>query len=275
MASPLRLREGVDPDHAIRVLRRLIDDAVNLLGAAGIEWYQVRDRYVQWIEQAESQLASITRDAGVIGSLLTDRHWQIRNQATKPIRPIPLVREELERQRENLADMADDLENRRQRLLSARGALTVVDTNVLLHYLPPQQIVWTEVLDQPQVRLLLPLRVIEELDAKKWGNNRRLAMRARQLLPQLDAVLQADGRPGTLRSGVTIEVALPPEPRDRPVDADSEILATCVEARRLSGRTVTVVSGDRAMRIRAQAHGLAVASLPDKYERPYDSDPAS
>lgn len=59
----------------------------------------------------------------------------------------------------------------------------MVDTNVLLQFQPPDQINWTELLHVAAVRLVIPLRVIEELDTKKHGRSQKLSERARELLP--------------------------------------------------------------------------------------------
>jgi PIN domain len=83
------------------------------------------------------------------------------------------------------------------------------------------------------------------------------------------------GAPGQLRPGVTIEVPIDSGPRVRPVDADEEILATCREFRQLTGREVTLVTGDTSMRMRAQARAIAVVKVPERYERKRTSSDSS
>jgi predicted ribonuclease YlaK len=109
--------------------------------------------------------------------------------------------------------------------------------------------------------------VIEELDAKKYAQRRDLADRARRILPQLLRVVGTGGSPGELRDGVTIEVPVDPGLRRRPADADEEVLSTCHELQQLTGRDITLVTADTGMRLRAQAHGLVVLTMPETYER--------
>jgi predicted ribonuclease YlaK len=61
---------------------------------------------------------------------------------------------------------------------------------------------------------------------------------------------------------------LEPAPRLRPPDADEEILAVCSELPQLTGRQVTLVTGDTAMRLRAAAIGLRAVELPADHRRP-------
>jgi predicted ribonuclease YlaK len=96
---------------------------------------------------------------------------------------------------------------------------------VLLNFLPPAQVDWPAVIATSPVRLVLPVRVIEELDEKRYIARDDLADRARRLLSQLRAQLALSaGGPTFLREAVTIEVPVDDEPRQRTLDADQEIL---------------------------------------------------
>lgn len=264
----LYLKDGVAPAQAAKSLRELIVKATNLAsyGAGPDGASTLRGKYIEWVEEVEVQLFWMARDAEVLTMLHTPRYWYIRGMDRDP-RPWTLIEAEAKIQSATLERMVEDLEERTRRLSSAPGHITVVDTNVLLEYQPPAQIPWPDLLHCPDVRLVVPVRVVEELDAKKYARRPDLADRARSLLRQLEAVLGSTGAPGRLRSGVTIEVPVDSGPRRRPADADEEVLETCHELCQLTGRDVTLVTGDTAMRLRAEARGIPVTKMPGEYER--------
>lgn len=226
-----------------------------------------RDKYLEWVEQTEVQLASMTQQPEILTMFQSARYWHIRGIDSSTPRPWPLVEAESNLQKAALERMAEDLVQRSIQLSAAPGRITVVDTNVLLHYLPPPQIPWASILRVDEVRLVVPLRVIEELDAKKYAKRSDLADRARRVLPLIEDRIGTAGQAGTLQDGVTIEVPIDPSPRRRPTDADEEILETCEELSQMTGRPVALVTGDTAMRIRAEARGIEVVRLPEGYER--------
>jgi predicted ribonuclease YlaK len=115
-------------------------------------------------------------------------------------------------------------------------------------------------------RLVVPLRVIEELDAKKYSGNSALSERARSVLPWLqDRILRAEGR---IREDTTIEVPIDPARRPPPADADREILDECEELRAFGEHGVTLITTDTALRLRAHAAGIPTVRLdPEKHGR--------
>jgi predicted ribonuclease YlaK len=153
------------------------------------------------------------------------------------------------------------------RRLSGPGAIAVLDTNVLLHYQEPPKVRWPQVLGPGPWRLMIPLRVIEELDNKKYSASAKLASRSRALLPTLERLIGDDGSPQHLDDDTTLEVPVEPAPRSRPHDADEEILALCAELPQLTGAEVTLVTADTGMRLRARAQRTTVARMPEKYLR--------
>jgi predicted ribonuclease YlaK len=143
----------------------------------------------------------------------------------------------------------------------------VLDTNVLLHFQPPDQVDWPAVVGTPEGRLVLPLRVVEELDEKKYTARDNLADRARRLLSQLQTQLATSaGGPTPLRENVTIEVPVDDGPRRRTLDADQEILDTCRELQS-GGQGVTLVTDDTGMNLRGTAQGTRVVAMPETYLR--------
>jgi hypothetical protein len=266
----LRLRVGVTADQAIAALRPLIGEAGNIASAGatpgGVP--ALRDAYLAWVEAVERQLRSLTHDRVVAGMLQTPRYWNIRQiQSRMDARPVPLVEAEVALQRGALEDLVADLQARVDLLSATGGTIAVLDTNILLQYEDASKVPWREVLGVQSARLIVPLRVIEELDAKKYSGSKRLAERARALLPRLEALVGRDGSPGPAADGVTIEVPVEPGSRWRPADADEEILAFCAELPQLVGATATLVTADTAMRLRAGAQGTPVAVPPDQYRR--------
>jgi PIN domain len=264
--EPFILRPGVEPANAASTLRALAASALHA-SAAGHEWYQVRDAYLQWVETVESQLPHLTSDLSLIAAVQGDHYWRLQDSTARFARPLPMIEGELSRQQDRFESLARELERRRDRIASAPGSIVIVDTNVLLHYQPPEQIPWPEIIGSSPVRLVVPLRVVEELDLKKWGANDRLSARARDLLPRLLKALGPAGAPGGLREDVTIEVPIPSRPRLRPADADEEVLSTCEELTALSGQDAVLVTADTAMTIRAQASGITVKAMADRFKR--------
>ncbi len=232
--------------------------------------FALRDAYLTWVEATESQLHNISLDADLVSALHTPRYWRIRSLEVDP-RPFPLVDAEVTQQVDWLQWLLDDLNSRISRVRSAPGHITVLDSNVLLEFVPPEQVSWPDVVGKKPVRLVVPLRVIEELDAKKYARREDLAGRARRILPKLEQTIGGGGAPRQLLPDVTIEVPVDPGPRYRPVDADEEILDTCRELAQLSGQTVGMVTADTAMRLRAQAQAVPVIAMPENYQRRRDS----
>jgi predicted ribonuclease YlaK len=116
------------------------------------------------------------------------------------------------------------------------------------------------------VRLVIPLRVIEELDAKKHARRRDLADRARRVLRRLEEQL-GDRMTGPVADNVTISVLLNDEDRNGAAGADTEILATCALLGTITKQGVTLITSDTAMRLRAQAQRIRVWRVPQEYER--------
>ncbi|HSZ12868.1 MAG TPA: PIN domain-containing protein [Solirubrobacteraceae bacterium] len=226
-----------------------------------------RDNYLAWVEATEGQLSNSTDDTDILAMLETTAYWEIRQLIPTSPRPIPLIDSEIRWQTGNLERLRDDLSRRRDRALAAPGHITVVDTNALLHYQLPDSIDWPAVVGEATVRLVLPLRVIEELDAKKYTESEKVRRKARELLPKLRSFVGDSGSPEAVRDSTTIEVYIEPGPRSRPSDADTEILETAHELHRLSGKAVTIATADTGMALRGESEGLPIVPMPDEYRR--------
>jgi rRNA-processing protein FCF1 len=270
----LILKDGVKPRYAADLLRARVQEASGLsatvvgIGSAHEQVQRLRDAYVAWAETTESQLATLTDDREVLRMLHTSRYWHIAGMDISTSRPLPLVAAEVRMQSDVLMAMARDCDQHAERARAAPGHITVLDTNVLLHYLPPEQIPWPTLLEHSAVRLVVPLRVIEELDEKKYSARTGLADRVRNLLPRLRAAMGPAGAPGELREAVTIEVPIDyAGRRRRPTDADEEILDTCDELRQFSGQEVTLITADTGMALRAEARRIPVMRIPEEYAR--------
>jgi rRNA-processing protein FCF1 len=226
------------------------------------------EAYVDWVAGVENQLHAVTLDFDVVEALHTSRYWRIRQLHEEPQRPVELVRAEIQQQTGWLEALRSDLQLRLNRIEAASGDPAVLDTNVLLEFMPPREVDWISVTGRPSVRLIVPLRVIEELDILKYDRRRQdRAERARSILPQLEAAVGTAGAPSELRPDTTIEVLIEPTPRYRPTDADEEILETCRELQQYGSRSVSLITADTAMRLRAQALNVSAVQMPSQYAR--------
>ncbi len=274
MGGPLRLylMDGVDASKAIDALTGRIYAAKNLSGSVAREGtdpgandrYMVRRQvdYAEWVEVTEMELTNLTHDTDVLAIPYTSAYWEILRLTPSSPRAVAVIEAEIRRQIAGLEGLRDDLKRRLDRARCAPGHIAVLDTNVLLHHQLPDSVNWREIIDQQAVRIVIPLRVIEELDAKKYSDSDRIRDRARKRLPHLYKLVGPGGTPKALNDYATIEVFIEPGPRIRPADADTEILEATRDLRRLSDKGVTVVTGDTGMRLRAEAEGIPTALMP-------------
>lgn len=264
----LRMLQGVRPEQAATQLQSVAQRAKNLAsGSAGRDLPLCQNDYLQWVNEAELHLRAIFIEPTTWQGLYTDAHWHARRLGASSPRWGELLNTELEAQAIRLTDLSGRLQRFADHLTAAPGTFVLLDTNVLLHFQPPEQVDWVTVTDLEAIRLVLPLRVIEELDEKKYLARPKIADRARRLLSQLRERLNADeGTPAQLRDGVTIEVPVDDEPRQRRLDADQEILETARDLQ-WAGASVVLVTDDTGMHIRARAMELRVVDMPEQYLR--------
>lgn len=262
------LRDGTRPGDAERRLRETAKHGRNLVGSSAGQSVAIhQNSYLSWVGTAETQLRNVFVDPVAWEHLYDDRHWQIYTLTQTSPRAIELINTAATVQATWIEDLAGRLKRLADRLVAAPGQLCVLDTHVLLHFLPPDQVDWQKVVGTTAVRLVLPLRVVEELDEKKYTGRDDLADRARRLLSQLRSQLSPTaGAPTQLRDGVTIEVPVDDAPRRRTVDADQEILDTCRELQ-AGGPPVVLVSDDTGVTLRAISAGLRVVAMPEEYLR--------
>ena len=149
-----------------------------------------------------------------------------------------------------------------------------LDTNILLHYKPLDEIDWLALTSGTKVVLSLPSKVIAELhDKKETGSTLRLRKRAQDALRRLRAWRQ-QGEPPAIREGVVLRY-IPHEPRvnweELDLDAtvpDDRIIAAVLRQRLGGDYEARLVTADFGPELKTQQHGIAVLSLPEDHRLP-------
>ncbi|MFB7031543.1 MULTISPECIES: PIN domain-containing protein [Terrabacteria group] len=257
----MRLKPGFTPDAVEPVLGRALLLWQNLQSNRE-PW----DEYFRVVDNTERVLGQYFIEPD-FNAVLYDGHFRTLIRSGPMSRATPrIMTREAEKQIEFLKQVQDDLKLLRT-YADRPGVPVVYDTNMLVHWLSPDQVKWTDVLRgegvrTSEVRLVVPLIVIDELDRQKSGEG-QLGERAAQAIRYLQKALEgAEGEPVTVRSGVTLEVRLDP-PGHRRGDADMEILLCAAELDQLKPGTETrVLSDDFGMHLRAQGLGLKAMRLP-------------
>jgi hypothetical protein len=155
-----------------------------------------RDAYVRWTTDAEFRLRTVLQREDAEAFFSRDRH---RDVCTVPLgnQLMFLLNAELDALRHDLQEAVGYLKRHRDRMAATAGLPIVVDTMVLLQCQRLDQVKWAPVV-RDEARVMVPLRVLEEIEEKKYSDSKRLRSRARGLLPWLDQRFPNDS-PGPVR----------------------------------------------------------------------------
>jgi len=270
----VRLAPGTEPERAIAEIKQLIGSRASAVGATSRNNpVDQRDDYVRWTTDAEVHLGSVLDRRDAQAFFESPRHRDICSMPPGN-QLATLIYAEVDALTRDMQEALDYLQGHLRRMRAAPGFPVVVDSNVLLQCQRLDNVNWRAEL-KGEARVMVPLRVIEEIDAKKYGDTKRLRSVARELLPWLDSLFPSgDPGPVRLRDDATIELVLAERPRFRPSDADEEVLDVAHDVLRYAGE-IKVLTADTGMRVRARSEGLGVLFVPAGWRRPAgDADPA-
>lgn len=267
------LRYGITYGAAVDALRTLHNDVSNIISSGGGRDVGVyRDRYLHWSDTAERQLIWLFAGRAPIDELLSQRYWHIRQMTSDTPHPWTLVQREAEVQRDRLAEYRLQLDHERELFsLDPDEHAVVLDTNFFLHFQPVRNLNWSLIARGERIRLVFPMVILDELDAKTYHPNALLHGRAKQILKYLhekrgDAPPESPvpfGDTERVRSQILLDPA-----NHRPLpNADEEVLARSAHLSRLVDGRLTVGSGDHGMHVRASAQTLATWWPPDSLRR--------
>ena len=262
------LRFDVTIDQAIQKLDLIADNAFGAAMPVGDPAPgSIRERYVRWALHTEQELIGVLDRRDAMAIFENPRHRDICSMIPGE-QLTNLISAEVAAKSNELREIAIALRAAQSRATCGPGCPTIVDTNLLLQCQRPDQIPWRKLVCE-QVRLVVPLRVIEELDAKKYSSSERLRRLSKELLPWLESLFgESECGPVSVNGcdDTTVEVYFADRPRYRPIDADEEVLDTYHEVALLAGKA-RLVTRDTGMRLRARAQGVEVIELPPNYDR--------
>ncbi|MBU1612784.1 MAG: hypothetical protein KKC99_13155 [Proteobacteria bacterium] len=156
-------------------------------------------------------------------------------------------------------------------------AFAFLDTNVLIHGKPIEQVDWPKVLGAEEVVLVLAITVIGELDKLKDGAEGRLSRsRAREFMSRYRKYEEevSTGGIAKVRDRVWLRV-LGREPQIRagfdPDREDDRIINAILDFD-AAGSRVLLISRDMGIRIKAGANGIEKMMLPEELELKAEPD---
>jgi hypothetical protein len=266
------LREGATGLRAIEALRYVAAEAGNLGGqAVGRTTEQLHERYLDWTDEAERLLGNVFPEDVVSDLIHTSNYWAFRAASGASPRLTPLILREAESRRRALSELLAELQAEQYRWQHPPGGATlaVPDTNMFLQAGAPfQDIDWPTALEsQSNVRIVIPLVVIHELDRLKRQGNQTTSTLARTSLRWLERNLpmRPSARSAKLTAGfpeTTMEAYVQDLPT-RPEDADGLIIRFTRQLGRISELPTKLVTRDLGMRLRAAGLGVDAVQLPD------------
>lgn len=169
---------------------------------------------------------------------------------------------------ERIGEIADQLKKMIDQTEQSQFLPLVIDTNLILEYQPIDSIDWTKFAGEP-VRLIVPLRVFEELEEVRYSNSKGRSQIARDELPRLVAMVEQDpGHPARIpgRGDATIELFDMRSEGLRPSWADDEILDFYQSINQFLLRA-RLITSDGPLLARARYRGFDVQRGPEGQRR--------
>jgi rRNA-processing protein FCF1 len=262
------LNDGMQPAAVVAGLDEMIR-RLQWATTTSNQWSEARNSYLVVLEALDPSLRTwFEDDDGAGAGLYSDHHKMIREMSGYTARPDPLIQGEIDRQVRVLESLKRSLQAL-EHLRARHGQPVVIDTNVLMHFQRPDKVTWAEVVGSGQVRIILPILVIDELDNKKYTGSDRMSNRANQALAVLRGYRKdlGPGRAATLPDGTTLEIFLDEPGHQRLANYDEELRTRCMLLQRSLERKVTLVTGDFGAELRAEAHGLEPVTMPEKFSK--------
>lgn len=260
----MRLRQPGNVDHAIEALTTVMYQLYDCRSGSAVE---AQGKWLRWWEIADAQLRSLFAENDAIVGL-----YQTRLEMTRAGGDIRFVQRETNVWITRFEEMIGSL--KALKVFAARpGQIVVPDTSAFIEGVYFDQFTWHSLYgltrNEP-VRLIIPILVIEELDAKKSDRNSRVSGRARSVLRRLWELHGSDPTQPAMIPGraATVEVFLDDDWHVRRPVNDDEIVERAVTIKEITGRSALLASGDYKMLYRAAAAGLRAAIMP----RPADDE---
>lgn len=170
--------------------------------------------------------------------------------------------------RERIGEIADELKKLLEQTERSQSLPLVIDTNLILEYQPIGSIDWAKIAGEP-ARLILPLRVLEELEEARYSNSKRKSRIARDELPRLVTMLEENpGEPAKVhgREDATIELFDLRHEGLRPLWADDEILDFYQTLKQFLP-AARLITSDGPLLVRAKYRGFDVERGPESQRR--------
>jgi hypothetical protein len=225
--------------------------------------------YLGWVEQADTQLSSFLDDRRDVEALYTEHYWRIRTMNESTVRPVPLISVEQSAQKTRLQEIRNELQKYSEMAkISAKGSLVVCDTNVYVHGKLFTQLAWDTIVGLSPVRVLVPLVVVDELDAIKDRGSEDSRW-TRRVIKEMKGIAP-DGTglgPFQMHQNVTLQFVDEPRGHRRLLRPDDEIVRQAEYFSGLTEGELRIVSLDQGMLFRAQAVGLHHLELPSEFLR--------
>ncbi|WP_235037082.1 PIN domain-containing protein [Actinomadura sp. K4S16] len=264
----MELRE--DADINISILR--VTESIRTLEQVrsrmpGRSVADIQRDYFNAVAEAESKLRSYFLWDDLLEDLYSKRYWQIGRLNDWP-RPEELVANECESQIRRLSAARTRLEDWRK-LGEKEGTLVVLDTNAYMHGNQVTHIDWLRELGAKRVRIIMPIRVLTELDNNKYAGDftRKRAHAALKPFPALLEEIQEKGY-ADLRKNVTLEILFDDRGHIPEPNPDDEIIARSVFLKQVTQRDVTLVTMDYSAQARAMSRGLRAHELSTENRKP-------
>lgn len=257
----------------------LLDQCLEALSRAEIEGGNVASRstvpgdfilnFFDWHTTTEVAVAYMLPPAEIGRLLYSPRLWALRQM--DPTGPAAKAWAELElrERRAALTAAHEALRDAQARWRRDDATIVVPDTNLLIHHGSDlAAIPWKALSDSRRdVRVVVLLQVIDELDRLKRTGQNHVRASARKVLKELAALgIAGTGNRVTVAqveyAKTTIEVVGQERDHVRLPDADSEIIDQAVILGELAGRRVAVLTSDTGMQVRAGDADVEVRLVP-------------
>lgn len=232
----------------------------------------LHEHYLRFTESALLQLRNAIRPSSIDRLIANQRYWKIldldRDPSTRALRELADL--ELQDCQARFLEASDAVKIEAAQWQYA-GAVLVPDTNIFLHTLiePIAKTDWRTIADlRPLtfVTLVLLMPVIDELDRTKHTNFRS---KARQTLNELDELLagSTSTRLSIPGGDITLKVLVDDVEHVPLPHADSEIVDRALTLHSRAPASVTILTGDSGMTLRARRVGLKCIKLQTEDKR--------